>query len=81
MTTIRTKDRVVLVLYKRISLYRIIFLLSQDIYNRLLFSVSDDPSLRFKHLVAVSLSGWSVEGSSHIEAERAIMDGQWKGAS
>ena len=75
MTTIRTKDRVVLVLYKRISLYRIIFLLSQDIYNRLLFSVSDDPSLRFKHLVAVSLSGWSVEGSNHVGLERAIMDG------
>ena len=26
-------------------------------------------------------SGRSVEGSSHIEAERAIMDGQWKGES
>ena len=39
-----------------------------------------------KGVVAVSLSGWSVsmsiglsvEGSNHVEAERAIMDGQWK---
>ena len=36
---------------------------------------------RFKAVVEVGLSGRSVEGSSHIEAERAIMDGQWKGAS
>ena len=36
---------------------------------------------RSKDVVEVSLSGRSVEGSSHIEAERVIMDGQWKGAS
>jgi hypothetical protein len=28
----------------------------------------------------MSLSGQSVEGSNHVEAERAITDGQWKGA-
>jgi len=34
-----------------------------------------------KHIVEVGLSGRSVEGLYHVEAERAITDGQWKGES
>ncbi len=35
--------------------------------------------LRSKAVVAVGLSGRSVEGLDHVGLERAIMDGQWKG--
>ena len=49
-------------------------------YTRLCFGWLTTPS-RFKDVVEVGLSGRSVEGSSHVEAESAIMDGQWKGES